>query len=150
MDTTAESYAAAARELRRIADALDGMTTDGLAELWVTLDISTAMTRLPSNDSVKIATVDAIALAVLDQVAATEAPSSAVDRDWLYHQAQDARRGPVTVRVWEMISDPRVAELERLRAELAAAWAQLAAADAAQVVAAVLTPDSPTLPGEVA
>lgn len=124
-------YAAAVAELHNVADALDAVAPDGLAELTVELKISTKLyARTPAMDAAKIATVDAIALAVLGRVAKTEAPYSG--QEWMYHKAEE-RRGPVLVNVSEMIADPKVhereSEVERLRAELADVRAALALID---------------------
>jgi hypothetical protein len=115
----AAEYGAVVAELRRVADAIDAMPVGDLALPVVELKISTRLyERIPAVDAVKIATVDAVAMAVLGRAAQTEATS----QDWMYHIAME-QRGPVNVKVWEIIADPKVrereSELERLRAEVA-------------------------------
>lgn len=119
------AYAAVVAELHAIADAIDAVPVDGLAELTVAITISTKLYgRGAGCDPVKVATVDAVAMALLGKTA-TSHPLS----DFMNHKAE-GRRGPVEVEVHAFIDDPTVArreqadrereaELERLRTELA-------------------------------
>lgn len=125
---TEVTYTAVAAELHRIADALAAMSVAGLADLHVRLDISPALhERNAQVDPLKVATVDAVALAVLGRAAAAE--ETFTNTDWIYHKAE--KIGPVGIRVFALVEDPGVreqkSEIERLRAELAEAKRQLAA-----------------------
>jgi hypothetical protein len=135
-------YAEVAAELHRIADALNTITADGLAKLKVELKISTKLFKRPDDDAVKVATVDAVALAVLGTPGQMEATNASAAYDWVYHKAE-AVCGPIAVRIYELVDDPRELdkrdELERLRAEVAELRQAATAA-----AAAILTPDAVT------
>lgn len=119
-------YAAAvAAELHRIADAIATVRGDNLADPRVELRITTKLFGTdPDVCAVKVATVDAIALAVLDRPGVIVGTGPA--HDWVYHKVE-ANSGPVHVEVYELIADVGTpSEVERLRAELAEANRQLA------------------------
>lgn len=116
-----EGWVEVAAELHRLADAIATVRGGDLAQPHVELRITTKLGGLtPDVCAVKVATVDAVALAVLDRPGAIV--ETGPTHDWVYHKAE-AIGGPVEVEVFELITDPRVqetqSEVERLRAELA-------------------------------
>lgn len=114
-------YASIAAELHRLADRIATVRGNDLADLHVELRITTKLGgQAPDVCAAKVATVDAVALALLDRPGALV--ETGPTHDWVYHKAE-SMRGPVKVDVFELITDPRVqetqSELDRLRAEVA-------------------------------
>ncbi len=94
------------------------------------------------TDDERIATVDAVGMAVLGKQGEARAMS---DRTW-HHNVHGRVGQGVMFGVFDAIASPeeraRVAELAELRAKVAEL-------EGTQVVKAILSPDSPSLPAEV-
>lgn len=119
-----EAWASAVAELHAIADAIGSVPVEGLAELRVEVGVMPSYRE--QDDAVKVATVDALTAALLPGPAKTERLSGTSDHWW---RKAVGIRGPVKVEVSSFVADPtarereaaeqaRVAELERLRAEV--------------------------------
>ena len=104
-----------ATELRAIADALDTLASTPLTRLYVTLQIQPSGA---DDDGQKIATIDAIGMAVVGKPGAVEPMIDG--RSW--HHDASGTRGPVGFSVYSSVTPPaereRLAEVAQLRAEL--------------------------------
>lgn len=112
--TTGAPYSEIAAELRLIADDLDGLGPGHPEPGYVTLDIQPC--RAEDDDETRCY-VDDVAVALIGKVAESKRLSGG---SW--HHTIRGRRGPVDISVYQQVRPPdeRDAELERLRAELAA------------------------------
>jgi hypothetical protein len=109
-------YAEIAAELHRMADDLNTLAGNDLPKPWLNLNIQPH----GHTDEQIITAVDAVAGVLIGKPGRTMAMS---DGDTYHHDAH-GYRGPISVGVYNRVSNPatreRDAAVERLRAELAA------------------------------
>ncbi|MES2211495.1 MAG: hypothetical protein V4515_15125 [Chloroflexota bacterium] len=122
-ESTAPTAANIAAELRRIADALQAVHPD--TRLYANLTLSNRSAD-KLDDAAKMGLVDALLMAIAGR------PGKRGDKfnDGIHYGDQLVGTGPMSLSVYCMVADPaEVSEVERLRAELAEAKADLAARD---------------------
>jgi hypothetical protein len=107
-----------ADSLRRVADALAGLDPADLAGLYVHVNMQPG--DRAASEAAKMATIDAVANAVLGKPAETRELSPGT----YHHTVAGHLPGAVHVSIYNSVTNPAErelhAELERLRAELAA------------------------------
>lgn len=115
------SWAAVAAEMHRIADALatlDLNMPDPPPEPHVSITLSNSgSVQVGIDDEIRMASVDAIALAVLGRPA--EMGQTFADGKRRYGPHREPH-SPIHVSIFDTVADPaQVSEMERLRAEVA-------------------------------
>ena len=143
--TNTASYADVAAFLHGIADTLGDIDPNGLAELWVQVNIQP---RAHGDEAKQVRTVDAVGLAVLGHAGSAHELTTA----GTWHHSVDGDCGPVNVAAYTRVRSPEQrdaeAQLVELRAELDRVRRESGAGDewpvAASLAEAALTPDSVT------